>query len=55
MEQGNLEGMLLTGNSEDGIKLLQRFMDMTGDIQSTTLIAIRAFEISPTIQEWITW
>lgn len=53
MEEGNLEGMLLTGNSEDGIKLLQRYMDITGDIQSTTLIAVRVFELNPVIQEWV--
>lgn len=55
MEEGNLEGILLTGNSEEGIKLLQRFLDITGDIQSATLIAVKAFNLTPAVQEWVTW
>ncbi|XP_050310111.1 GATOR complex protein MIOS [Anthonomus grandis grandis] len=55
-EQGNLDGLLLTGNSPQGLKLLQNYLDDTADIQSTTLVAVRAFphELdSPTVKNWI--
>lgn len=56
MEEGNLDGILLTGNSVDGTKLLQKYLDITGDIQSTTLIAVRAFPTNlETVNDWITW
>ncbi|CAH1154363.1 unnamed protein product [Phaedon cochleariae] len=41
--EGNLDGLLVTGNSAEGLKLLQKYLDNTADIQSTTLIATRAF------------
>lgn len=73
MEDGNLDGILLTGmnltslsaiyvfiltigNSFDGIKLLQKYLDITGDIQSTSLIAVRAFPTNlDTVTDWISW
>ena len=53
---GNLEGLLLTGLSRDGIDLLQRYVDRTGDVQTASLVAIQAFpgEISRDIRV-ITW
>lgn len=54
-EEGNLDGLLLTGNSPQGLKLLQKYLDVTGDIQSTVLIAVRAFHNelnSPVIKNW---
>lgn len=56
LDEGNLDGILLTGNSNDGIRLLQRFLDSSGDIQSTTLIAVRAFPgelVLDTVKDWI--
>ena len=56
IEEGNLDGLLLTGTNQDGIRLLQRYLDASGDIQSTALIAVRAFPVemfSETIKEWI--
>lgn len=47
---------LILGNSPDGLKLLQRYLDVSGDIQTTTLIAVRAFPTelaSDTVKEWI--
>ncbi|KRT82737.1 hypothetical protein AMK59_4364 [Oryctes borbonicus] len=41
--EGNLDGILLTGNTQEGAKILQKYLDTTGDIQSTSLIAVRAF------------
>lgn len=55
-DAGNLDGLLLTGNNEDGVKLLQKYMDSTDDIQSTTLIAVRAFNdygSQHLIKDWI--
>lgn len=45
-----------SGTTSDGIKLLQKYLDVTGDIQSTALIATQAFsdEVSPdTVRVWI--
>ncbi|XP_060529882.1 GATOR complex protein MIOS-B [Cylas formicarius] len=55
-EQGNLDGLLLTGNCGQGLNILQKYLDVTGDVQSTALIAVRAFhaELStPPVQNWI--
>ncbi|KAJ8938879.1 hypothetical protein NQ318_016083 [Aromia moschata] len=55
-EEGNLDGLLLTGNSHDGLKILQKYLDVTGDIQSTALIAIRAFHAelgTQVVKDWI--
>ncbi|ENN79182.1 hypothetical protein D910_02334, partial [Dendroctonus ponderosae] len=55
-DKGNLDGLLLTGNSPKGLKLLQNYLDDTADIQSTTLIGVRAFpqELdSPNVKNWI--
>ncbi|XP_014229294.1 GATOR complex protein MIOS-B [Trichogramma pretiosum] len=48
-EQGNLAGMLLTGASLEGIQLLNKYLEITGDVQSCSLISIRA--LSPTLLE----
>ncbi|RDD42771.1 WD repeat-containing protein mio-B [Trichoplax sp. H2] len=37
---GNLEGIILTGFTTDGLKLLQKFVDKTGDIQTASLAVI---------------
>lgn len=55
-EEGNLDGLLLTGTTSDGIKILQKYLDATGDIQSTALIAAQAFadDVNPDIvRVWI--
>lgn len=56
IEEGNLDGLLLTGTDNDGIKLLQRYLDVTSDIQSTALISMRGFSLdfySSPMREWI--
>ncbi|RZC42359.1 WD repeat-containing protein mio-B [Asbolus verrucosus] len=56
IEEGNLDGLLLTGTNHDGIRLLQKYLDVTGDIQSTALIAVRAFPVemfAEIIKDWI--
>lgn len=55
-DKGHLDGLLLTGNNAQGLKLLQKYLDETADIQSTTLIAVRAFSHeldSPQVKNWI--
>lgn len=52
VEEGNLEAILLTGNDTEGLRLLQRYLDNTNDIQSTALLAIRAFN-SESANDWI--
>ncbi|XP_012282534.1 GATOR complex protein MIOS-B [Orussus abietinus] len=41
-DEGNLAGFLLTGASLEGILLLNRYLEITGDVQSCSLLAIRA-------------
>ncbi|XP_058794718.1 GATOR complex protein MIOS-B [Phymastichus coffea] len=56
-DEGNLAGFLLTGASLEGIQLFNRYLEITGDVQSCSLIAIRA--LSPKllqenqVQIWI--
>ncbi|KAB0794498.1 hypothetical protein PPYR_11337 [Photinus pyralis] len=56
IDDGNLDGILLTGNSNDGIRLLQKYLDTTGDIQSTTIIGVKAFSndmFGNAVKEWV--
>lgn len=55
ISEGNLDGMLLTGNNMDGIRLLQRYLDITGDVQSTALVSVRAFgaDLLQETQDWV--
>ncbi|XP_065073911.1 GATOR2 complex protein MIOS isoform X1 [Ochlerotatus camptorhynchus] len=41
IESGDLNGLLLTGATNDGIKLLQSHLDRTEDVQTVALIAAR--------------
>lgn len=58
VEKGDLNGLLLTGESQDGINILQSYMDSTFDIQTVALIAINYFHRDlcndQRIQYWIT-
>ncbi|KAG6975738.1 hypothetical protein JG688_00002071 [Phytophthora aleatoria] len=38
---GRLEGLIVTGINADGIRLLQTYLDMTGDVQTLALLAAR--------------
>lgn len=57
IEDGDLNGLLLTGESQDGINILQAYMDFTFDIQTVSLIAINYFHRDLSndirIQYWI--
>ncbi|KAF5296730.1 hypothetical protein FQR65_LT10166 [Abscondita terminalis] len=57
IDDGNLDAILLTGNSSDGIRLLQKYLDATGDIQSTAIIGVKAFSneiFGNVVKEWVT-
>jgi hypothetical protein len=40
-EQGNVEGLVITGLTMDGIRILQSYVDRTGDVQSAALVTSR--------------
>lgn len=42
-ERGDLNGLLLTGATEEGVNLLQSYLDWTEDVQTVSLIAARFF------------
>ncbi|KDR16180.1 GATOR complex protein MIOS [Zootermopsis nevadensis] len=56
-EEGDLAGILLTGTSSDGVQLLQRYLDVTRDVQSVSLLAVRVFPrellLDSRVQNWI--
>ncbi|RLU21193.1 hypothetical protein DMN91_005566 [Ooceraea biroi] len=58
IEEGDLAGFLVTGASVEGIQLLSKYLEITSDVQSCTLIAIRAFAPrliqDNQVQVWIT-
>ena len=58
VDKGDLNGLLLTGESQEGINILQAHMDSTGDIQTVALIAINYFHRELfndiRVQYWIT-
>ena len=41
-DAGNLDGLLLTGITKDGLNLLQHYVDRTSDIQTACIVAIQA-------------
>ncbi|XP_002014889.2 GATOR complex protein MIOS [Drosophila persimilis] len=57
IECGDLNGLLLTGESLDGINILQSYMDTSFDVQTVALVAINYFRqelfSDKRIQYWI--
>ncbi|XP_062143196.1 GATOR2 complex protein MIOS [Drosophila sulfurigaster albostrigata] len=57
IECGDLNGLLLTGESLDGINILQSYMDASFDVQTVALVAINYFRnehfTDNRIQYWI--
>lgn len=56
---GRLDGILLTGLASDGVQLLQRYLDKTGDVQTLALLAARlpsayVAKHAPVLEQWIT-
>lgn len=44
MDAGDLSGLLLTGNTYEGVSLLQSYVDKTDDVQTASLISCRIFQ-----------
>ncbi|XP_041039609.1 GATOR complex protein MIOS isoform X2 [Carcharodon carcharias] len=42
-EAGNLEGILLTGLTKDGIDLMESYVDRTGDVQTASFCMLQVF------------
>ncbi|XP_013772701.1 GATOR complex protein MIOS-like [Limulus polyphemus] len=42
IETGDLAGILLTGLNQEGLQLLQRYVDLTGDVQTASLVVLQA-------------
>lgn len=57
MAEGNLDAVLLTGLGEDGVELVQRYLDRTGDVQTASLVALQShpsvLSVSPRAQLWV--
>ncbi|XP_076029287.1 GATOR complex protein mio [Oratosquilla oratoria] len=57
VEEGNLDGILLTGLGSDGIDLIQRYVDLSGDMQTAALITIHALQSAMEkdlrLQNWV--
>lgn len=57
IKKGNLDGILLTGMTSQSIPLLQRYLNLTADIQSVAMLAIRTMAAditsSSTLKLWI--
>ncbi|KAI5709710.1 hypothetical protein M8J76_002037 [Diaphorina citri] len=58
MEEGKLNGLLLTGSCKEALPLLQKHLDNTGDVQTVSLIVVRSFPTNlihedVILQDWI--
>ncbi|CAG0878625.1 unnamed protein product [Darwinula stevensoni] len=54
MSSGDLNAFILTGLTPQGLDLLQRYLDLTGDVQSTCLIALHdSLTRDPRVPQWI--
>lgn len=40
-EAGNLEGILLTGLTKDGVDLMESYVDLTGDVQTASFSMLK--------------
>ncbi|XP_051872722.1 GATOR complex protein MIOS isoform X1 [Pristis pectinata] len=56
-EAGNLEGILLTGLTKDGIDLMESYVDRTGDVQTASFCMLQGSPSDvvkdPRVQYWI--
>ncbi|XP_070565047.1 GATOR2 complex protein MIOS-like [Ptychodera flava] len=57
INDGNLQGILLTGLTKDGVDLIERYVDKSSDVQTASLVMLQAFpsEISKDsrVEYWI--
>lgn len=40
-DTGNLEGILLTGLTTDGVELMETYVDRTGDVQTASFCMLK--------------
>ena len=54
---GRIDGLLLTGLNGQGIDLLERYVDRTGDCQSPALVVslVSFSQVDHRIETWIEW
>lgn len=50
-EAGNLEGILLTGLTKDGVDLMESYVDRTGDVQTASFCMLKVSECPETLHE----
>ena len=43
-EAGNLEGILLTGLTKDGVDLMESYVDRTGDVQTASFCMLKVVQ-----------
>ncbi|XP_073956943.1 LOW QUALITY PROTEIN: GATOR complex protein mio [Choristoneura fumiferana] len=53
VQRGDLAGILLTGMGPQGIALLQRWLEQTGDVQSVALLAARCLPADQIPPAWL--
>lgn len=58
IENGDLEGLLLTGLTNKSVDLFEKFIDLTGDFQTAALIlpiAVPKMFIDERVTRWVEW
>lgn len=50
-EAGNLEGILLTGLTKDGVDLMESYVDRTGDVQTASYCMLQVSVADGSLQE----
>lgn len=55
-EAGNLEGILLTGLTKDGVDLMESYVDRTGDVQTASYCMLQVSAVWQQLKEkqWLT-
>ncbi|KJE89668.1 WD repeat-containing protein mio-B [Capsaspora owczarzaki ATCC 30864] len=51
-KEGNLDGLVLTGLTGEGIDLLEQYVNMTGDVQTACLLMVRKKTTDARARQW---
>lgn len=51
-EAGNLEGILLTGLTKDGVDLMESYVDRTGDVQTASFCMLKVHRHREIMTSW---
>lgn len=54
-EAGNLEGILLTGLTKDGVDLMESYVDRTGDVQTASFCMLKVLQLFVSTNMGIFW